>query len=296
MDAMSNDSHVTHRSRSRIPDFQLLRPRNLTEARAMLASAPAAMAMAGGLDVVNRMKDGLAPPVLVLLGGVADIDAIGLSPEGDTIEIGAGACHDALANSEVLRACLPDLAQCWGQIANIRIRMQGTVAGNLMALMPGYEGAVLLSALGASLAYSTREAHGHRIAVREFGDASEAFFRSGGLVEQVCVPLPAAGMTRRLLHDRSLRQMLSVALCVDSADGVVVGASAVVGGCHRWPFTCELPLAGVAVSGLAARAEHAAAAAIRQMPAPTAPWFGVASYRETVAPVLLSRLIREIAA
>lgn len=262
----------------------------------MLATAPEAMAMAGGLDVVNRMKDGLAPPVLVLLGGVAGIDAIGLSPECAAIEIGAGARHDDLANSEVVLARLPDLARCWARIANIRIRMQGTVAGNLLALMPGYEGAVLLSAVGASMVYSTRDADENRIPVRQFGGASESFFSSLGLVGKVRVPLPPTGTTRTLLYDRSMRPVLSVALCVDCKDGAVISASAVVGGCHQWPFTCDLPVTGVPLSGLHARAEDLALVALRQMPTPTVPWFGVANYRETVAPVLLSRLIREIAA
>jgi carbon-monoxide dehydrogenase medium subunit len=294
---MSHSSYVaSHRSRSRIPDFLLLRPRDLDEARGMLAREPAAMAMAGGIDVVNRMKDGLAPPALVLLGGVADIDAIRLSPQRDAIEVGAGTRHDAVANSDVLLALLPDLARCWERIANIRIRMQGTVAGNLLALMPGYEGAVLLSALGASMVYSTRNSCGDMIAVREFGDAADLFFERGGLAEKLRVPLPVAGTTRRLLYDRSLRPILSVALRVDCAGGAVVSACAVIGGCHRWPFTCDLPVAGVALSELHAQADDTARGAVRQMPAPTVPWFGVANYRETVASVLLSRLIREVAA
>src|SRR5882757_480011 len=147
---------VNHRSRSRIPDFSLLRPRSLIEARAML-NGPDAVPMAGGLDIVNRMKEGFAPRALVTLDGIEDFDAIRLTPEQETIDIGAGTCHDALATSDLVRAHLPDLAHCWGQIANIRIRMQGTVAGNLLALMSGYEGAVLLSALDASLVYSSKD-------------------------------------------------------------------------------------------------------------------------------------------
>jgi carbon-monoxide dehydrogenase medium subunit len=293
-------SHVSHafsqRSRSRIPNFKLLRPSDITEARAMLASVPGAMAMAGGLDVVNRMKDGLTPSVLVMLGDVANIDAIELSPERDVIEVGVGTRHDALANSEVVLAHLADLASCWDRIANVRIRMQGTVAGNLLALMPGYEGGVLLSALGASMLYSTHKSHDRLMEVRDLGNNADSFFECGGLAEKLRVPLPGAGTNRRLFYDRSLRPALSVALCVDFREGAVVSARAVVGGCHRWPFTCDLSLAGVPLSGLPSRADAVADDAVRQMPAPTVPWFGVANYRETVAAVLLSRLIREFAA
>jgi CO/xanthine dehydrogenase FAD-binding subunit len=265
----------------------------MVEARAML-DGPDAVPIAGGLDIVNRMKEGFAPKTLVALAGIRNFEAIRLSPEQDTIDIGAGACHDALATSGLMRAHLPDLAHCWGQIANIRIRMQGTVAGNLLALMPGYEGAVLLSALDASLVCSRTDVPSASIQVKKFGAASDSFFRSRGLVETVRVPLPAAGATRRLVYDRSLRPMLSVALCVDHAEGLVDSACAVVGGCHPWPFLWDLPATGLSLSDFHARAEDMARQAIRNMPAPTMPWFGTSGYREAVAPVLLSRLIQEV--
>ena len=261
----------------------------------MLDSEPDTMAIAGGLDIVNRMKEGLAPRRLVMLAGIENIDVIRLSPEQDGIDVGAGVCHDALANSELVRALLPDLAHCWERIANIRIRMQGTVAGNLLALMPSYEGPILLSALDASLLYSTSESLNASAALTEFGDASDSFFLSRGLIAKVRVPLPPKGTTRRLVYDRSLRPFLSVALRIDHADGVVAAARAVVGGCHRWPFWCDLPVGGLSLPDIHAQADSIAIAAVRQMPPPTVPWFGLSHYREKVAPVLLSRLIREIA-
>jgi carbon-monoxide dehydrogenase medium subunit len=288
-------SLVNHRSRSAISDFSLLRPGSLTEARAMLYAEPGAVAMAGGLDIINRMKNGFAPPTLVALAGLKDFDAIRLSPVQDAIEIGAGTCHDALATSDLVRAQLPDLAHCWGQIANIRIRMQGTVAGNLLASLPGYEGATLLSALDASLSYSSSKSPRTSIKVAEIGDAYEAFFQSRPLVENVTVPLPPPRTTRRLVYDRSMRPILSVALRLDHAGGRVENACAVLGGCHLWPFRAELPIADLPLSDLDARVDDVSRQAFAHMPAPTVPWFGIAGYRENVAPVLLSRLIREIA-
>ena len=51
---------AVHRSRKLIPEFRLHRPRSAAEAVAMKAAAgPGAVYMAGGIDVVNRMKSGL---------------------------------------------------------------------------------------------------------------------------------------------------------------------------------------------------------------------------------------------
>jgi carbon-monoxide dehydrogenase medium subunit len=261
----------------------------------MLDAEPGAVAMAGGLDIVNRMKDGFAPTVLVALAGIRNFAAIRLSPGHDAIAIGAGTCHDALATSELVHTHLSDLAQCWSQIANIRIRMQGTVAGNLLAAMPGYECATLLSALGATLSYSSSTIPAASIEVAAIGHSDEAFRDSRPLVDRVIVPLPPSGITRRLVYDRSLRPMLSVALRLDHSDGKVVSAGAVLGGCRAWPFRVDLAMEGILLSALDARAMDIAHQAFAQMPAPTVPWFGIAGYREHVAPVLLSRLIREIA-
>jgi len=89
--------------------------------------------------------------------------------------------------------------------------------------------------------------------------------------------------------------MLSVALCVDHAEGLVGGARAVVGGCHRWPFLWDLPVSGLSLSDFRGHGGDMARQVIRQMPASTVPWLGTSGYRESVAPVLLSRLIQEVA-
>jgi CO/xanthine dehydrogenase FAD-binding subunit len=288
-------SLAIHRSRSRIPDFSLLRPRSLMEACAIFDAEPDAVPLAGGLDVVNRMKEGGAPRKLVMLAGIENFGVIRLAPDESAIDIGAGACHDDVATNTLVRAHLPDLAICWDRIANIRIRMQGTVVGNLLAAMPGYEGPVLLTALGASLRYSTHDCSAAAITVAELGEANNALRRFHGLATAVRVPLPTTGTTRRVIYDRSLRPALSVALQVDHAGGQVQTACALLGGCHAWPVRRDLPVAGLTLSEFGAQARDIAFEAFAQLPPPTVPWFGALHYRERVAPILLSRLVAEVA-
>ncbi len=280
---------AVHRSRSRIPDFKLLRPRDLAEASAMLVADPKVVPFAGGIDLVNRMKEGTAPARLMMLSGIAGLDSVSHAAVDHALEIGAMARHDDVATSEVVRTQLPDLAACWDRIANIRIRMQGTVAGNLLAGMPGYEGPVLLSALGASLSY-WRDGASAVAAVSELCER-DGSARFSGLVTSIRVPLPAPGVTRHLVYDRSLRPALSVALQLDRAGDRVIAARAVLGGCHDWPVTRELTLQGSAkVAGLA---DDIAQQAFKDIEPMTVPWFGSPHYRERVAPVVLARLFRE---
>ena len=280
---------AVHRSRSQIPDFKLLRPRDLAEACAMLVADPKLVPFAGGIDLVNRMKEGTAPARLMMLSGVAGLDTISHAAAHHSLEIGAVVRHDDVATSEVVRTHLPDLGACWDRIANIRIRMQGTVAGNLLAGMPGYEGPVLLSALGASLSF-------WRDGVQAVTAVSELRERDGspgfsGLATSVRVPLPPPGVTRHLVYDRSLRPALSVALQFDRADDGVIAGRAVLGGCHDWPVTRELVLQGSAKD--VSLAEDIAQQTFKDMAPMTVPWFGSPRYRERVAPVVLARLLRE---
>ena len=68
---------AVHRSRKLIPEFRLHRPRSATEAVAMKAAAgPGGVYMAGGIDVVNRMKSGLPVTDAIHLGLVAGLDGI----------------------------------------------------------------------------------------------------------------------------------------------------------------------------------------------------------------------------
>ena len=284
---------AVHRSRSQIPAFKLLRPRDLAEARAMLVADAATVPFAGGIDLVNRMKEGVAPATLMMLSGIAGLDAVRYAVADHAIEIGAMARHDDVATSEIVRAHLPDFAACWDRIANIRIRMQGTVAGNLLAGMPGYEGPVLLSALGASLSYWRSGAVATAAVSELHGPDGSARF--SGLVTGVHVPLPVPGVTRHLVYDRSLRPALSIALQVDRADDVVISARAVLGGCHNWPVTRELTMQGAALWKVIGSADDIARHAFKDVPPMTVSWFGKPYYRERVAPVVLARLLREVA-
>jgi len=62
-------SLAVHRSRKLIPEFRLHRPNSPAEAVALKAAAGAdAVFMAGGIDMVNRMKSGAPVTEVIHLG------------------------------------------------------------------------------------------------------------------------------------------------------------------------------------------------------------------------------------
>lgn len=277
-----------HRARSLIPEFRLLRPSDLDEAHRFLDEHPDATIMAGGLDVVTRMKRGGPPRTIIMIDRVAGLDRMALGRDRDTIEVGAMVRHDDFVRNALVREHLPDLAAAWDRIANVRIRCQGTLVGNVLACMPGYEGAALLAAASASLL--TREGALPIVALAEV-HAEASPIRD--VVQAVSLPLPETGVTRRLVYARGLRPGLAVTLRLDHAADRVREVSAVLGGCHAWPVLRVLPAAGITLRDLAAEAPALAARAFDGMQPPTAPWSGMPGYREAMAPVLLRRLIAE---
>lgn len=114
-----------------IRSFDLLQPRSLPEAVAMLARhGDDARALGGGTTLVILMKQrALYYPYLVDLQTIPGLAEINV--ESDGIRIGALVTHRRLECSPVIRASFPALADAFGQIGNVRIRQTASVGGNL---------------------------------------------------------------------------------------------------------------------------------------------------------------------
>jgi 4-hydroxybenzoyl-CoA reductase subunit beta len=117
----------------RLPKFELRRPRELSEAIALLVEAgPTSVVVAGGTDLVPNMKHELfTPEVVVSLEAVPELR--GIRREGDgALSIGAMTSLADVAASELVRAQAPALAQACSLVAGPQLRSMGTLGGNVM--------------------------------------------------------------------------------------------------------------------------------------------------------------------
>jgi len=113
-----------------LPEFTLLRPRNLAEAVAARADHPGARLLGGGTDLVVNIRRGIeAPPLLIDMTAVAELKAI--KADAAALEIGAGVTLAQLAEHSGIVAHYPVLAQAAHSIAGPTQRQMGTVGGNL---------------------------------------------------------------------------------------------------------------------------------------------------------------------
>jgi len=115
-----------------LPAFEYARPNRLEEALELLAShGGQASVLAGGTDLVVRMKQRLVRPAfLISLTGVRDLNYI--QQEGDVIKIGAMTPLNDAKDSEIIRSQFPALVQALRLIGAATIqRFRGTIGGNL---------------------------------------------------------------------------------------------------------------------------------------------------------------------
>ena len=87
---------------------------------------------AGGIDLLDLMKEGLLAPARVTsLGGVAGLGAIE-PQDGGGLRIGALVTLARLASDETVRKAYPALADAAGASASPEIRNAATLGGNLL--------------------------------------------------------------------------------------------------------------------------------------------------------------------
>lgn len=135
----------------RIKSFAYFEAETAAQAVGILAREGGAHALAGGTDLLVRMKQGvLAPVALVNLKKIPGLDCICEEP-GQGLRIGALASISAIERSPLVRKGHPVLAEAAGELGSPSIRNLGTLGGNIGRASPASDMAPSLTVLGARL-------------------------------------------------------------------------------------------------------------------------------------------------
>ena len=224
---------AVHRSRKMIPKFRLRRPRSPSEAVEMRnEGGNGAVFMAGGIDLVNRMKLGEPVAEVIYLGGIAGLGTI--AETAGTLRLGSLVTHYQLETSAIVRERFPELAETWQDVANIRIRYKGTIGGNIMTADPAYDFTLAAMAAGAELHFLGIDGTARIVSAMGLKSA-----RPDGLLTAITLPI---ARRLRLAFDRSLRPAVSLALGLDLDDGKVVAGRIAIGCAFAVPLAVTLPL------------------------------------------------------
>ena len=280
-----------------IPRFAHARPGSFDEAFAAFDAAGGDAAWyAGGTELLQVMKMGLARfGTLIDLKGIAGLAGIAGDDAGGLV-IGGTATHREIERSPVVHAVAPALAALAAQVANPRVRNQGTLGGNLCFAEPHSDPATFLLAAGARLDLRGRSGR-REVAIDEFLVGPFATTRAADeILAAVLVPAAAPGEGRA--YEKIVfreRPAVSVAVRVRVADGAIVEARVVVGSMTDVPAVVAGAGAALAGSsadgGIAEDSLTAAAEALARLPAED-DLDGSADYKRHLAGVLFRRAVR----
>lgn len=202
--------------------FTYARPATVAEAVALLQEhGPEARVLAGGTDLIIRLRDGsLRPAVVVDVKRVAELDPAIRTTDG-RLRIGATTVMTDIVADERVQRLFPALAEAAAVVGSVQIRNRATLAGNICNASPAADTAPALLVYGAEVVVTGGDGE-RRIPIDAF------FVRSGlttlargELVTGIELPLPArrtgsvhVRRTRRRGHD-----LASVTLCCSVDDG-----------------------------------------------------------------------------
>ena len=130
--------------------FAYARPTRLAEAVDLLGSTAAeARVLAGGTDLVIRLRDGIVRPwVVVDVKGVPEL-APGSGPADGGLVIGATTTMTEIAAHPRIRRDMAALAEAAAVVGSVQIRNRATLAGNIFNASPAADTAPALLVHGA---------------------------------------------------------------------------------------------------------------------------------------------------
>ena len=204
--------------------FAYERPRDLADALGLLADqGPDARLLAGGTDLIIRIRDGsIRPRTVVDIKGIGELER-GIREGDGHLSIGAHTVMTDLLHDEHIGRDYEALAEGAAVVGSAQIRNRATLAGNICNASPAADTAPALLAFGACVVAVGPE--GRRVIPLDvfFVSSGVTTLAAGELVSAIELPLPTT--PRGSVHVRRTRRrghdLASVTLaCTVDADGV----------------------------------------------------------------------------
>jgi carbon-monoxide dehydrogenase medium subunit len=175
-----------------VRSFAYARPENLTDVLSLLAEhGPRASLLAGGTDLVVRLRSGRQLPELVI-----DLKRVkGLSAEvvetGGVLRVGARTVMTDLIGDARIRRYFPALVEAASVVGSIQIRNRATLAGNICNASPAADTAPALLVYEAVVNVVGLEGERSVPLEQFFAGPGRTVLRRGEIVRSIDLPVPA---------------------------------------------------------------------------------------------------------
>jgi len=135
--------------------FKIHRPTTVRQAAGLLQREEEPKLLAGGHTLIPTMKLRLAGPKhIVDMSQIEDL--VGIEDSARSITIGAMTTHHTVANSDVVKAGIPALADLAGMIGDPAVRHRGTIGGSIANNDPNADYPAACLGLGATIITNKR--------------------------------------------------------------------------------------------------------------------------------------------
>jgi aerobic carbon-monoxide dehydrogenase medium subunit len=250
------------------------------------ASSSSAAYMGGGIDLMAALKTGAGPDNVIHLGLLPGWNSI-VEHEKEIV-LSAGTTHQELADAASVRSILPTLCDVWSKVANNRIRVKGTVAGNLMARNQSYDFPIAAIASGAELEFLDRH-----LALRRVGADRTAELPHGALLTSITLP-----RVRSLAFVVQLQWKPIVAFALSFRREQDVAVGRLVVGCGYASMALSTVRLDHCLFENSARETpvEIAERLCSSLPSPLSDWRASSEYRRHILKVLVRREIEKIRA
>src|SRR5215471_5226740 len=172
-------------------ELKLVQPTTLYEAsKALTDYGESAKIYAGGAELLLLMRQGLMQTeVLVDVKKIERLQRV--TWNGNGVRAGASVTHRELATTPLIREQAPALAFAESQVANVRVRNQGTLGGNLCFNDPHSDPGTALLLHEAEVVLARKDGH-RQIPLSDFlSGMYSTGLEPGELLQKVFVaPLP----------------------------------------------------------------------------------------------------------
>lgn len=270
-----------------ITPFVLHQPRSLPDALALLSEHNGeTKILAGGTELLLLLKMGLIGANHIIdIKKISGIDRIDYDLQASAVRIGPLVTHRTLEKSEIVQREFPLLAEMERDLANVRIRNVGTLAGNLCFAEPHADPAAVLAVYEATVTLRSAEGE-RRVGINDFfTDYFETVLQRNELLTNIEVPKLADNFRGSYLRFCPGEwPMVTVALLTRWADGACAEARLGLGCVGPKPIRVgqfEEALRGQSGDELAAKADGLADIAAESCD-PLADLWGSVEYKRQI--------------
>ena len=278
--------------------FRVLNPSNIEEASTeLLRLGEKASIYAGGAELILLLRYGMIhADYLINIKQITSLNEIAW--DGKSVQIGATLTHNRLEKDPLIHEHLPLLAKAESQIANIRVRNQGTLGGNLCFNDPHSDPGTALLIYETSVTLVNKN-QARQVQLSDFlAGMYSTVLAPGELLQKVLVtPLPIEWSTAYLRVHRYQRPTLNVAVAAKLQNGTLEKVRLAVGCVGPTPrrlIEMESKIRGLNVDD-AKRIIGESKQYLFDALEPIADILGTAEYKMYMTQVLLTRALTQTA-